>query len=187
MSAVHAGSGALGFNSGDEAGGHDRNRRLEGPSARLEQVDLRKVWVWSREAEGFTPWLAQPENLDLLRETLGLTLEVEAVEKALGSFRADIVCREEAGSHVLIENRLERTKHDHLGKLLTYVASLEAVTVVWLAATFREERRAVLDWLNRITPDVRQRGWRRCLKSERAISAQGVAGANAATNAAPTA
>ena len=125
-------------------------KRLEGPSARLEQVDLRTVW--SREAEGFTPWLAQPDNLDLLGETLGLTLEVEAVEKALGSFRADIVCREEAGSYVLIENQLERTNHDHLGKLLTYAASLEAVTVVWLAATFREEHRAVLDWLNRITP-----------------------------------
>ncbi len=74
------------------------------------------------------------------------------MEKALGSFRADIVCREEAGSYVLIENQLERTNHDHLGKLLTYAASLEAVTVVWLAATFREEHRAVLDWLNRITP-----------------------------------
>lgn len=123
---------------------------LAGPSARLEQVDLRKVW--SREAEGFTPWLAQPDNLDLLGQTLGLTLELDAVEKALGSFRADIVCREEAGTYVLIENQLERTNHDHLGKLLTYAASLEAVTVVWLAATFREEHRAVLDWLNRITP-----------------------------------
>ncbi len=126
-------------------------RRLEGPSARLEQVDLRTVW--SHEAEGFTPWLAQADNLDLLGESLGLTLEVEAVEKSLGSFRADIVCREEAGSYVLIENQLERTNHDHLGKLLTYAASLEAVTVVWLAATFREEHRAVLDWLNRITPE----------------------------------
>lgn len=126
-------------------------RRLDGPSGRLEQVDLRKVWL--HEAEGFTPWLAQRDNLDLLGETLGLTLEIEAVEKSVGSFRADIVCREEAGSHVLIENQLERTNHDHLGKLLTYAASLEAVSVVWLAATFREEHRAVLDWLNRITPE----------------------------------
>ena len=83
-------------------------RLRERPSARLEQVDLRKVW--SREAEGFTPWLAHPDNLDLLGQTLGLTLELEAVEKALGSFRADIVCREEAGSYVLIENQLERTE-----------------------------------------------------------------------------
>lgn len=126
-------------------------RSPDGPAGRLERVDLREVWL--REAEGFTPWLAQPDNLELLGETLGLSLEIEAVEKALGSFRADIVCREEDGAHVLIENQLERTDHDHLGKLLTYAASLEAVTVVWLAGTFREEHRAVLDWLNRITPE----------------------------------
>lgn len=63
------------------------------------------------------------------------------------------MCREANGAHVLIENQLERTDHDHLGKLLTYAASLEAVTVVWLAGTFRDEHRAVLDWLNRITPE----------------------------------
>lgn len=118
---------------------------------RLEQVDLRTVWI--QEATGFTPWLAQPDNLDLLGQTLGLNLAPESVEAALGSFRADIVCRDTGtDAHVLIENQLERTDHDHLGKLLTYAASLEAVTVVWLAATFRDEHRAALDWLNRITP-----------------------------------
>ena len=125
-------------------------RLANGPSARLERVDLRRAW--SGEAEGFTPWLAQGENLELLGQTLDLELEVEAVERPLGSFRADIVCRDEVGAYVLIENQLERTNHDHLGKLLTYAASLEAVTVIWIAATFREEHRAVLDWLNRITP-----------------------------------
>ena len=123
------------------------------PLGRLEQVDLRTVWT--SEASGFTPWLAQPENLDVLGETIGLNLETESVEKAVGSFRADIVCRDagEEGSLVLIENQLERTDHDHLGKLLTYSAGLQAITVVWLAAHFRDEHRAALDWLNAITPD----------------------------------
>ena len=86
-------------------------------------------------------------------QTLGLSLETESVEREVGSFRADIVCKDTGtGSSVLIENQLERTDHDHLGKLLTYAASLEAVTVVWLAAHFRDEHRAALDWLNRITP-----------------------------------
>ena len=102
----------------------------------------------------FTPWLAQAENLDILGDTLGLELEGASVEMELGSFRADIVCKDSrTGSSVLIENQLKRTDHEHLGKLLTYAASLRAVTVVWLAATFREEHRAALDWLNRITPD----------------------------------
>ena len=125
---------------------------MEQAIGRLEQIDLRTVWT--SEAAAFTPWLARPENLDVLGQTLGLSLETESVEKAVGSFRADIVCKDTSrGSPVLIENQLERTDHDHLGKLLTYSASLEAVTVVWLAAHFRDEHRAALDWLNRITPE----------------------------------
>ena len=125
------------------------------PLGRLEQVDLRAVWT--TEPTAFTPWLAEPENLDVLGQTLGLNLETESVEKEVGSFRADIVCRDTGDdSSVLIENQLERTDHDHLGKLLTYGASLQAVTVVWLAAHFRDEHRAALDWLNRITrEDIR--------------------------------
>ena len=119
---------------------------------RLELVDLRTVWT--SEPTGFTPWLARLENLDVLGQTLGLSLETESVEKEVGSFRADIVCKDiGTGFSVLIENQLERTDHDHLGKLLTYAASLQTATVVWLAAHFREEHRAALDWLNRITPE----------------------------------
>ena len=117
---------------------------------RLERVDLRTIWT--SEPAQFTPWLARAENLEILGETLGLELERESVEKQVGSFRADIVCRDNGtGSPVLIENQLEQTDHDHLGKLLTYAAGLQAVTVVWLAASFREEHRAALDWLNEIT------------------------------------
>ena len=117
---------------------------------RLQPVDLRTIWA--SEPAGFTPWLAKPENLVVLSETLGLDLELVTVEKEVGSFRADIVCRD-IGTEalVLIENQLEQTDHDHLGKLLTYAAGLQAVTVVWLADRFRDEHRATLDWLNEIT------------------------------------
>ena len=117
---------------------------------RLQPVDLRDVWT--SEPAGFTPWLAEPENLSILSETLGLELEPDSVEKAVGSFYADMVCRDiNTGSLVLIENQLEQTDHNHLGQLLTYAAGLQAVTVVWLAARFRDEHRAALDWLNEIT------------------------------------
>ena len=117
---------------------------------RLQRIDLRTIWT--SEPGQFTPWLAKAENLELLSETLQLELERESVEKQVGAFRADIVCRDiNTDSPVLIENQLERTDHDHLGKLLTYAAGLQAVTVIWLAASFREEHRAVLDWLNEIT------------------------------------
>jgi hypothetical protein len=119
---------------------------------RLEKVDLRQVWT--SEATGFTPWLALPENISLLAETIGMDLEVEAQEKEVGPFRADILCKETTtGDWVLIENQLERTDHTHLGQLLTYAAGLKAVTIVWVAKQFSEEHRAALDWLNEITPE----------------------------------
>lgn len=119
---------------------------------RLVQVEVRSEW--SNEASEFTPWLAQQENLDVLGETLGLSLETESVEKEVGSFRADIVCSDTGSdSVVLIENQLTGTDHDHLGKLLTYAAGLQAKTVLWLATQIRDEHRAALDWLNTITSD----------------------------------
>lgn len=121
-----------------------------GPIARLERVDLREAWTV--EDRNFTPWLA--ENLDVLEETLGIELELEAQEKSVGPFSADILCRE-AGtdSRVVIENQMEKTDHTHLGQLLTYAAGLEAVTVVWVAKSFIGEHRAALDWLNGITDE----------------------------------
>ncbi len=122
---------------------------------RLERLDLRSGW--KNEATHFTPWLADPGNLALLAETLGLpsdSLELQGQEQAVGPFRADILCKNtEDNSLVLIENQLELTDHKHLGQILTYAAGLKAVTMVWIAERFTEEHRAVLDWLNDVTND----------------------------------
>jgi len=117
---------------------------------RLEKVQLREVW--ETEAGEFTPWLASKENIALLGEAINLDLEVEAQEKRVGPFRADILCKDTADdSWVLIENQFDRTDHGHLGQLLTYASGLKAVTIVWVAEHFTEEHRATLDWLNEIT------------------------------------
>ena len=118
--------------------------------SRLERLDLRRAW--STEAGNFTPWLAQPENLSLLGDTIGIALELEAQEKDVGPFSADIPCKDANSDHwVLIENQLKRADHTHLGQLITYAAGLKAVTTVWIAARFTEEHRAAIDWLNQIT------------------------------------
>ncbi len=113
--------------------------------SRLERVDLSEVW--KSEPASFTPWLA--ENLAILGETLGMDLVLEAREKKVGPYRADIVCKDTAdNSWVLIENQLEVTDHTHLGQILTYAAGLNAVTIAWIARRFTDEHRAALDWLN---------------------------------------
>ncbi|MBV7377368.1 DUF4268 domain-containing protein [Maritimibacter dapengensis] len=117
---------------------------------RLERVDLRDIW--RTEAQDFTPWLAREDNLALLSETLAIELELEAVERNVGPFRADILCKDTSSDNwVLVENQLERTDHTHLGQLMTYAAGLDAVTIVWIAAKIADEHRAAMDWLNEIT------------------------------------
>lgn len=117
---------------------------------RLKKLELRKAWL--SEPEDFTPWLALQDNLQLLGESIGIELELEAQEKAVGPFRADLLCRDTSTNDwVVIENQLDRSNHDHLGKLLTYAAGLDALTVVWIAERFTSEHRAVMDWLNEHT------------------------------------
>jgi hypothetical protein len=120
---------------------------------RLVYVDPREVWT--HEAQDLTPWLLQ--NADVLAETLGIDLELTASEHPVGGFSLDLVGRDLTNDAVLIvENQLEGTDHDHLGKLLTYTAGTAASTIVWIATSFREEHRQALDWLNENTgEDVR--------------------------------
>lgn len=119
----------------------------------IERVDLREVWP--HEAQDFTPWLA--ENLDKLGEALGLDLELQSAEAAVGPFSLDVLAHDLGSNRsVIIENQLEGSNHDHLGKLLTYAAGYDAYAVVWLCREFREEHRAALDWLNQRTGDGTQ-------------------------------
>jgi Domain of unknown function (DUF4268) len=117
---------------------------------KLEKVRLRDYW--EDEAANFTPWLAQEENLKLLADTIGLDLELVGTEQPVGDFSADILARDViSGGKVIIENQLERTNHDHLGKLITYASGLGAVVVVWIASEIREPHRQAITWLNEYT------------------------------------
>lgn len=123
------------------------------PLGKLEKIDVREYWA--NEAQDFTPWLAQEENIVLLGEEIDVELEVQQVEQHIGLFRADIVCHDTNSNHkILIENQLEKTDHSHLGQILTYAAGLDTTTIVWIADEFTEEHRAALDWLNNITDET---------------------------------
>jgi hypothetical protein len=110
--------------------------------------------VFRGEATEFTPWLAEPDNIALIGEALGIELECQSQEQPIGQFRADILCKDiNTGSQVLIENQLTRSDHGHLGQLLTYAAWLNAEAIIWVAPEFCREHVNALKWLNGITAD----------------------------------
>ena len=117
--------------------------------SRLKKIPLRKVW--QHEAFDLTKWLAKKENLTLLGESLNLHLEAGETEQPAGDFSVDILARDENDNLVVIENQLERTDHDHLGKIITYAAAREANTIVWVVERARDEHRQAIDWLNQRT------------------------------------
>ena len=112
-----------------------------------ELKDVAPRAVWEHEARDFTPWLA--ENLERLSQAIGIPLELEGTEVQVEQFAADVVAVDpEDGSRVLIENQLADSDHDHLGKILTYLAGVQAQTVVWVAPRFEEAHRSAVRWLN---------------------------------------
>lgn len=117
----------------------------------LEKMALRNAW--DREDTGFTPWLAQETNLNALAEALGIDeLVLIQREYPIGDFKLDILCSN-GDEKVIIENQLERTNHDHLGKILTYAAGVGAKKIIWIAESFRPEHVAALEFLNDNTTD----------------------------------
>lgn len=116
--------------------------------AKLEVVPLRKLWP--HEERGFSSWLFS--NLDGLAETLDITLLNPEREKPVGRFSLDLLAETEDGVQVIIENQLDTTDHAHLGKVLTYLANLEAKIAIWIVGDAREEHAEAIRWLNEFTP-----------------------------------
>lgn len=117
---------------------------------RLVPVPPREVW--RHEAQHFTPWLLG--NVDVLNDLLGMELVLERAEHPVGDFSLDLIGRDETtGEVVIVENQLEASDHTHLGQILTYAAGTDPATVIWVAARFRPEHRAALDWLNSRTDE----------------------------------
>ncbi len=115
----------------------------------LENVPVRSVWP--DEAGDFTPWLA--DHVELLNDALGMELELEGREVAVGEFSADLVLRDPSYGLVVVENMYGSTNHDHLGKLITYAAGLDASYAVLLTEKFRPDHRSALNWLNKVSTE----------------------------------
>ena len=117
---------------------------------RLIEVDVRELW--KHEQYDFSNWLSKESNLEYLNEILGLTLTDVDKEVYVGPYRCDLVAKDEtSGITVIVENQLEGTNHDHLGKIITYASGLDAKVMVWIVKEAKEEHRAAIEWLNNNT------------------------------------
>lgn len=120
--------------------------------AKLSKVELRDVW--GHEAVDFTNWLAQKENLDALGEEIGVDIKLIKTEANVGKFNVDILAEEEAsGRKIIIENQLEDTNHDHLGKVITYASGYDAEIIIWIVRDVRDEHQKAIEWLNEHTDE----------------------------------
>jgi len=111
---------------------------------KISRVRLRDIW--KHEATDFTVWLV--DNIELLNEVVGFELSNAEREQSTGNFSVDIKAEDELGNTVIIENQLEKSDHDHLGKLITYLSAFEAKIAIWIVSEPRQEHIGAINWLN---------------------------------------
>jgi hypothetical protein len=113
----------------------------------IEKVPLREIW--KHEAYDFSKWLQ--ENIDVLSEVVDVQLSNPEREQSTGNFNVDLAAEDEAGNLVIIENQLEKSSHDHLGKIITYLSAVGATKAIWIVAEQRPEHVGAISWLNEST------------------------------------
>ena len=122
---------------------------MEKKIGKIKKVPLRELW--KKEDRDFTRWLEK--NIEYLSDVLDFDLSVLDREKGVGPFQVDLYAEDNFGGKVIIENQLEKTDHEHLGKIITYLTNLEANTAIWIVSNPIDEHMKAIEWLNEITPD----------------------------------
>ena len=125
----------------------------------IKRISARAFWSKGArntriEEEHMSPFIGREDVLEELSRITGYELSQEQFEQRLTTMRVDIVCKDiNTGDIVVIENQLEDSNHDHLGKCFTYLANLDAKAVIWICESFKEEHLKAIEKLNEITPD----------------------------------
>ena len=116
---------------------------------KIKRVPLRELW--RKEDKDFTKWLE--EHIDFLNDAIGFDITIESREEKVGPFKVDLYGEDNFGNKVIIENQLEKTDHNHLGQLITYLTNLGANIAIWICKEPTEEHAKAIDWLNEVSPD----------------------------------
>ena len=120
----------------------------------VKNISAKEVWANNEtnriEEQRMSPFIA--DVIDDISEITGYDLEVISMEQFIGDFRADIICKDiHTDDIVVIENQLENSDHDHLGKSLTYLSNIDAKSIIWICEKFRPEHIKAIEKLNEIT------------------------------------
>ena len=113
----------------------------------IEKIPLREVWA--SESTNFTPWLEQhlPELQRAIDVLAPITITDTQTEVTTESVRCDILGNV-GEDKIIIENMLDKSDFQHLGKCITYASKHKAKHIVWVAEEFKEEHLSAIDWLN---------------------------------------
>ena len=112
--------------------------------SKLTKVKIKDIW--KTEDKDFTPWLV--ENIARLIEDIGFNIQDPQNESRLENFIVDIVGEDNEGK-VIIENQYNKSDHDHLGKLLTYLSNVPGTKkAIWIVEEARADHLTTINWLN---------------------------------------
>lgn len=112
----------------------------------IVSVPIRDVWE-NGETE-FTKWLAM--HPDCLEDAIGISISELWAEHTIGGIRVDLVGKDDAEHTIIVENQFGESNHDHLGKLITYIAVKNADIAVWIVEHARAEHVKAIGLLNQL-------------------------------------
>ncbi|MFJ6438644.1 hypothetical protein [Streptomyces sp. NPDC091416] len=156
------------FEANDYLGSQDEQRNGTVPEPAVVDAEepecadeLRQAWLrpvenlrsfFAHEAANFTPWLAQRLQLIAKAARFDNPLTLVGTEQRIAGYRIDILAKTLVDGHerfVVVENQLERTDADHLGRLITCAAEVNASHAIWVTTEFRDDHLKVMDALQR--------------------------------------
>ncbi len=122
------------------------------PVGKLRKISLSEVWA--NEVDGFATWLQQEEILEMLGETLELSLKFAGGDAPLDTLAGGVLVKDvKSGHYVIVLGHLDEITPESLGKMIMYAAGLEAKAIICVGQEITAEIRQSLDWLNMVSRD----------------------------------
>lgn len=107
--------------------------------------------VWPDGSNGFTEWLANEENINLLSESIALNLSPEEKRSLIGNFNGNVLAsssESETDRRIIIVSNLSPVGDPEIGQLMTSVSQKNSDLIVWILRNLNTKHKIFADWLN---------------------------------------